>query len=115
MSLSPTRHGAKITNLAIESLALHSETLRDLHLTCCYQCTDEAILGLAARRGSTLRSISLSRCGKISDQAIIGLASGATELQSINLHGCNRLTNAAILVRRSRKAFFLKLSSVSRI
>jgi len=64
--ISPSfRHGAKITNLSIAALAQRPEYLRDLHITCCYQFTDDAILDLATRRGHTLRSVGLSRCGKI--------------------------------------------------
>jgi hypothetical protein len=79
------RHGARLTNAAVEAVSARCVHLEALHLHCCYQVTDAAVSVLARERGPALRAVTLSRCGKMTDGSILALAAAAPNLQFVNV------------------------------
>jgi hypothetical protein len=79
------RHGARLTNAAVDAVSLRCLDLDALHLHCCYQVTDAAVALLAQSRGPALRAVTLSRCGKVTDASVLALAAAAPNLQSVNV------------------------------
>lgn len=84
------RHGARLTNAAVEAVSTLCVHLEALHLNCCYQVTDAAVSVLAQQRGPELRAVTLSRCGKMTDASVLALAAAAPNLQFVNVGGVGR-------------------------
>ena len=69
-------------------------TLRHADLCKWAQTVDDAVVGAVVSKCSQLSSLNLEGCGKITDAAVVAVASGCKQLTTLYLYGC-RITNAA--------------------
>ena len=69
-------------------------TCVDLHEG--WQSTEDAVVAAMASRCTQLTSLNLSGCWKITDAAVTAVATGCTQLTSLNLRGCDQITDGAV-------------------
>ena len=70
-------------------------TLR--HADLCKWAVDDAVMGAVVSKCSQLSSLNLEGCGKITDAAVLAVASGCKQLSSLDLGRCGNITDAAVV------------------
>ena len=54
-------------------------------------------MGAVVSKCSQLSSLNLEGCGKITDAAVLAVASGCKQLTALDLSGCKNITDAAVV------------------
>ncbi|CAG8755436.1 8865_t:CDS:2, partial [Racocetra fulgida] len=84
-----------ITDKTIKMIAMNCHHLESIELFMCFYLTDVAISTIAQYRGKNLKHLMLAYNAYITDTGINQIATHCTELKSIVIISCARLTNVA--------------------
>ena len=72
-------------------------TLRHADLCKWARTVDDAVVGAVVSKCSQLSSLNLEGCGKITDAAVVAVAAGCPQLTALYLNCCHNITDAAVV------------------
>ena len=84
-----------VTDEVIEHLSAGGK-LSTINLFRCWRVTDKGILELVRRNGAYISSLELSGCSGITDKSLEAISKFCTNLKSIDLTRCNKITDIGI-------------------
>ena len=86
---------AHLSKAFCEAARAAQATLRHADLCKWARTVDDAVVGAVVSKCSQLSSLNLEGCGKITDAAVVAVASGCKQLTSLGLARCSNITDAA--------------------
>jgi hypothetical protein len=90
----PSSH-PQVTDLTLQSIAVHCTGLQSLSLSCCMEIRDTGLI-VISEHCPDLKSLKVNHCDRITDDSFTSISTHCTGLQSVNLMGYH-ITDAIII------------------
>ena len=86
---------AHLSKAFCEAARAAQATLKHADLREWARTVDDAVVAAVVSKCSQLSSLNLEGCGKITDAAVVAVAAGCKQLTALGLSGCRNITRAA--------------------